>query len=353
MLATILTALFSSSSSHYHSVPNKPNHKRSKRNQVRLSFSMICCSSGSSSIAILSTASRIDGTVSRTRTRNSLPLLSHSFHFQVNVNGNHQLFIRRRISRWCRVSPNASSSLELPLLPFNTNEVLVPSESKTLHLYEARYLALLEESLLRKKLFVHFVLDPILISNSGTEASFAARYGCLVNIENIKRLDVGALVSIRGIGRVKLLNFVQSEPYLKGEVIPLQDRFIGANEISSKVIAVKDAIRSLNSLEIKLKAPKEELLQTCIANSLTWAEKEPSLECDQSFIPSPAERISFAAFQPITRSTQSETLKLQQQKLRAMDLKDTLQRLDNSLDLVNENISMVAAKLAIQSLEMQ
>ncbi|KAG6751059.1 hypothetical protein POTOM_045576 [Populus tomentosa] len=287
---------------------------------------MICCSS---SIAILSTASRIDGTVSRTRTRNSLPLLSHSFHFQVNVNGNHQLFIRRRISRWCRVSPNASSSLELPLLPFNTNEVLVPSESKTLHLYEARYLALLEESLLRKKLFVHFVLDPILISNSGTEASFAARYGCLVNIENIERLDVGALVSIRGIGRVKLLNFVQSEPYLKGEVIPLQDRFIGANEISSKVIAVKDALRSLNGLEIKLKvpfllsswlhwkfsssrrarhlsanigkkAPKEELLQTCIANSLTWAEKEPSLECDQSFIPSPAERISFAAFQPIT-----------------------------------------------------
>jgi len=37
---------------------------------------------------------------------------------------------------------------------------------------------------------------------------------------------------------------------------------------------------------------------------------------------------------------------LQQQKLRAMDhLKDTLQRLDNSLELVNENISMVAAKL--------
>jgi hypothetical protein len=125
MLATILTALFSSSSFHYHSAPNKPNHKRSKRNQVRLSFSMICCSSSSSSsIAILSTASRIDGTVSRTRTRNSLSLLSHSFHLQVNVNGNHQLFIRRRISRWCRVSPNASSSLELPLLPFNTNEVL-------------------------------------------------------------------------------------------------------------------------------------------------------------------------------------------------------------------------------------
>ncbi|KAJ6383716.1 hypothetical protein OIU78_027080 [Salix suchowensis] len=272
---------------------------------------MICSSSSSSSLAILSTVSRIDGTVSRTRVRNSLSLSYRSFHFQVNVNGNHQLFIRRRISKRCRVSPNAASSLELPLLPFNMNEVLVPTESKTLHLYEARYLALLEESLLRKKLFVHFVLDPILISNSGTEASFAARYGCLVNIENIKRLEVGALVSVRGIGRVKLVNFVQSEPYLKGEVIPMQDMVIGSgNEISSKVIAVKDALRSLNSLEIKLKAPKEELLQT--------------------------------SFQPITRSTQSETLKLQQQKLRAMDLKDTLQRLDNSLDSVNENISMKA-----------
>jgi hypothetical protein len=49
---------------------------------------------------------------------------------------------------------------------------------------------------------------------------------------------------------------------------------------------------------------------------------------------------------PTGSPAQSEKLKLQQQKLRAMDhLKDTLQRLDNSLELVNENISMVAAKL--------
>jgi hypothetical protein len=36
-----------------------------------------------------------------------------------------------------------------------------------------------------------------------------------------------------------------------------------------------------------------------------------------------------------------------------MVLKDTLQRLEHSLEIVKENISMVAAKLAIQSLEMQ
>ncbi|KAA8538696.1 hypothetical protein F0562_028323 [Nyssa sinensis] len=48
----------------------------------------------------------------------------------------------------CRFTPNArSSQAEFPLLPFPIDQALVPSESKTLHLYEARYLALLEEVL--------------------------------------------------------------------------------------------------------------------------------------------------------------------------------------------------------------
>ena len=46
--------------------------------------------------------------------------------------------------------------------------------------------------------------------------------------------------------------------------------------------------------------PKEELLQTCIVNSLLWAEKEPSVDCDEAFVPSLAERISFAALQPVS-----------------------------------------------------
>ncbi|XP_050212763.1 uncharacterized protein LOC126664424 isoform X2 [Mercurialis annua] len=279
--------------------------------------------------------------------------IPYNLSLQLNGNRIHQ-FSSLRIKRYC-YPPNITASLELPLLPFNTTEVLVPSESKTLHLYEARYLALLEESLLRKqKLFVHFVLDPILISSSGTEASFAAIYGCLVSIENVERLDVGALVSIRGIGRIKIIRVLQSAPYLIGEVVPMQDRNLdSAGKLTSQVSAVKEAICSLNSLEIKLKAPKEALLQTRIANSLTWAEKEPSLECDRAFVPSLAERISFAALQPISGSTESEMIKLQQLKLKAMDVKDTLQRLDNSLQIVNENILMVAAKLAIQSLEMR
>nr|CAN72166.1 hypothetical protein VITISV_004168 [Vitis vinifera] len=111
------------------------------------------------------------------------------------------------------------------------------------------------ESLFRKKkLFVHFVLDPVIVGDSSAGSSFAARYGCLVIIENVERLDVGALVSIRGIGRVKIMEFVQADPYLKGIVIPMQDNiFECESEISSKVSELKEALYSLNSLEIKLK----------------------------------------------------------------------------------------------------
>ncbi|XP_059630963.1 uncharacterized protein LOC132273877 isoform X3 [Cornus florida] len=48
---------------------------------------------------------------------------------------------------------------------------------------------------------------------------------------------------------------------------------------------LKEALYSLNSLEIKLKAPKEVLLQTQIADALMWAKKDPSLDCDVFFIP--------------------------------------------------------------------
>ncbi|CAN7083876.1 hypothetical protein Bca4012_098519 [Brassica carinata] len=249
-----------------------------------------------------------------------------------------------------------AKSLDLPLLPFSMSEVLVPTESKTLHLYEARYLALLEESIKRKKnMFVHFILDPISISEKATEASFAARYGCLVLIENVERLDIGALVSIRGAGRVKISRFLGADPYLSGEVRPIQDRFNYeiSNEITSEISKLKESIKNLSSLEIKLKAPEDSLLQTRLLNSLKWAEDEPPEECEESFFPSLQERLSFAALQPVSGSTQSELSRLQQEKLKAMDIKDTMERLKLSMGLIKENISSIAAKLAIQSLDIR
>ncbi|XP_009790559.1 uncharacterized protein LOC107761402 isoform X2 [Nicotiana tabacum] len=230
---------------------------------------------------------------------------------------------RRRFVTW-------ASSLQLPLLPFPIDQSLFK----------------------KKRFFVHFVLDPIAINDTSGEASFAARYGCLVAIEKVEKLEIGALVSIRGIGRAKILKFEQAEPYLTGAVIPLLDNIPhGETELSSKVLEIKEALRNLNSLEIKLKAPQEALLQTLTANSLKWSEKTPVPDCDNSFIPPFPELVSFAALQPVSGSSESELQKLQKKKLRAMDIRDTLERLEDSIGYVQENISLVAAKLAIQSLD--
>ncbi|GMN65585.1 hypothetical protein TIFTF001_034639 [Ficus carica] len=105
-----------------------------------------------------------------------------------------------------RFTPMATS-MELPLLPFSPNESLTK----------------------KSKLFVHFVLDPIIVDDSSSEPSFAARYGCLVSIEN-------------------------ADPYLKGIVVPEQDTVPESlSRLSSKITEVKVALHSLNSLEVKLK----------------------------------------------------------------------------------------------------
>ncbi|KAJ7949661.1 ATP-dependent protease La (LON) domain protein [Quillaja saponaria] len=276
------------------------------------------------------------------------PASSCSFHFGIPGVCSARNTMLRPMKREC-LTQNASS-LELPLLPFVVNEVLVPTESKTLHIYEARFLALLDECLTKTKgLFVHFVLDPTTISDSSAEVSFSPRYGCLV-----ERLNIGALVSIRGISRVKTLKFIQEEPYLKGEIVPMRDKVCESlHNAGLKVTELNEAMYNLNSLEIKIKAPKQTLLQTRIANSLMWAERGPSLELDEAFIPSMAELVAFAALQPVSGSTPSELLKLKNKKLKAMVVEDTIQRLNSSLEHVKETTSLVAAKLAIQSLRIE
>ncbi|KAK1299557.1 hypothetical protein QJS10_CPB13g00882 [Acorus calamus] len=238
-------------------------------------------------------------------------------------------------SKKLRSSARESYFMELPLLPFQPDEVLVPSECKTLHLYEARFLALLEESLdRREKFFVHLVLHPILGSRSARGASFAARYGCLVCIENVERLDIGALVSIRGIGRVSVTKLQQMEPYLRGLVVPLRDN-----------------VPNCESEKFVTQPSKDEPLQTPHQNSLKWAERE-IVDCNKAFIPEVAERLSFAALQPVVGSTASELLELQREKMFAMDSKNTYERLTIVTDSIKQKIALVAAKLAIQSLEL-
>lgn len=216
-------------------------------------------------------------------------------------------------------------------------------------MYEARYLALLEEALYRKNnSFVHLVLDPVV--SGSPKASFAVRHGCLVQIESVERLDIGALVSIRGVCRVNIINLLQMEPYLRGDVSPIMDISSESIELGLRISKLRESMCNLHSLQMKLKVPEDEPLQTNIKASLLWSEKEIFEEYNEGFIPALPERLSFAAYQTVSGMSEAELLSLQKYKIQAMDSTNTLERLNSGIEYVEHNIGMIAARLAIQNI---
>ncbi|XP_024517618.1 uncharacterized protein LOC112341551 isoform X1 [Selaginella moellendorffii] len=276
--------------------------------------------------------------------------------------------LSRSIQCCAEAAIDEAAAVELPCLPFKAAEVLVPSSTKTLHLYEARFLALLEDvkwfssrdcfvhcsislQALRKchNLFVHVVIE-----RTGRSANeYAFRYGCLSHILHVKRLEVGALVTIRGIGRVRLISLSQMEPFLKGVVVPVKDETPkDADRIQSSVESLKKTLSDVQQLQIKLKTSKDELLQTPLQRALEWAERANFGENLSYFVPNREERLSFAALQPISGANAGELRQLLEQRLVAMDSTDTLERLTSSMEYAQHSRSSVAAKVAIQSLQL-
>ena len=144
----------------------------------------------------------------------------------------------------------------LPSLPFPASEVLVPGQTKRLHLFEARYLALLDEALARKDgCFAHVVAEPVSSmrssrsyfdvteeytrfqsdsssSNSSSNpdfnspppplvvGSYALRLATLARVVDVRRPPAssgapGALVTIRGEARLALISLEDDAPYLR------------------------------------------------------------------------------------------------------------------------------------------
>lgn len=125
-----------------------------------------------------------------------------------------------------------SCAIELPCLPFTSTEAMEKHDN----------------------FFVHFVLDPVADFGSSAMASFAASYGCLTLIENVKRIEIGALVTIRGIGRVNIVTLTQTEPYLRGIVEPKQDEMPkDSGSVIAAVEELKLALADLHRLQLKLK----------------------------------------------------------------------------------------------------
>ncbi|KAH8949104.1 hypothetical protein BDL97_10G013400 [Sphagnum fallax] len=247
---------------------------------------------------------------------------------------------------------NGATIIELPCLPFSPAEVFVPSSTKTLHLYEARFLALLDEVIAAgNNLLAHIVVQPVQGDNPGV-ASFVANYGCLAHIESVRRLDIGALVTIRGIGRLKMVSLTQVEPFIKSTVVPVTDDYPEDREsLSVSVEALRKTLSEVQQLQIKIKTARTELLQTPLEGALQWAEKGEPDQQIQAFVPGREERFSYAALQPVSGASPGELHKLLQERLKAMETMDTEVRLVNVTKYAEQSRASLAAKVALQSLQ--
>jgi len=87
--------------------------------------------------------------------------------------------------------------LMLGVLPFGINECLLPGQARYLHLYEARFLALFEDSIERNdKIALAYV----------TDTGHMISLGVIAKIEKWQQLDVGVGATIRAVERMQFLD---------------------------------------------------------------------------------------------------------------------------------------------------
>mmetsp|Transcript_2686 Transcript_2686/g.8722 ORF Transcript_2686/g.8722 Transcript_2686/m.8722 type:complete len:315 (+) Transcript_2686:1707-2651(+) len=105
--------------------------------------------------------------------------------------------------------------VEVPALLFPQRETLLPGSKLTLHLYEARFLALLEKAMSDTGgLIAQLTFLP---SDNGDEEGLRVNASAtLARIEAVHRAEVGARVEVVGEARMKLEDITTREPYIAG-----------------------------------------------------------------------------------------------------------------------------------------
>ena len=109
--------------------------------------------------------------------------------------------------------------VDLPLFPLNT--VLFPGGTLPLHIFEERYKLMMGECIEQHSTF------GVVLIKSGAEVGGPAEphaVGTTARISRVQELDGGRLNLVAvGVGRFRILNLTQSQPYMRGEVEMLED----------------------------------------------------------------------------------------------------------------------------------
>ena len=133
---------------------------------------------------------------------------------------------------------------ELNLLPFGLEELLLPGETKQVHLYEARFLALFEEA----EASHDSCVGQLLITPNGNVAAVTS----LLEIEESRRQEVGVWARLRCVGRVRVADLEQTDyGYVRAEVGLVTDG--GDDPVDEEALSeCLEAHAACRDLEIKL-----------------------------------------------------------------------------------------------------
>ena len=111
--------------------------------------------------------------------------------------------------------------LDLPLFPLNT--VLFPGMALPLHIFEERYLWMINECLEGNRQFGVILATP---AAEGNYAPGAHTVGTSALITQVDRLDDGRMdILTAGLERFRVLHLLRTEPYVVGRIepFPLED----------------------------------------------------------------------------------------------------------------------------------
>lgn len=109
----------------------------------------------------------------------------------------------------------ASPAVVLGSFPFPLTECLVPGQSKQLHLYETRMIKLLEHALET----TGSLATQMAFSDEGSALAICS----LVSIESVVQRDVGINVVLRAVGRVRITEICEGEPFIKAKFVAYAD----------------------------------------------------------------------------------------------------------------------------------
>ena len=155
--------------------------------------------------------------------------------------------------------------VELPMFPLGS--VLLPQQELPLHVFEPRYLELLETCLAADRLF-----GVVLIARGSEVGGGDERtdIGTVAQIEQVRALPGGRqAVLSRGLGRLRVVEWLVDDPYPKARVVawPCEPERLDAAELASRFDAVEQLARRVWALRREMGPSDPEPPESCLQDS--------------------------------------------------------------------------------------